>query len=181
MSSAIDLLSQVLAEDDYASPTSAAVGNAPTVVNAMSSVLNFLITDAFDLGEEESLWVGYQLGTVLAPLERLLPDAIMGAVQKEMETQEYSKRMVERGNRFKFGTSASTPVERDPDVKSATISQWVEALSQTILTGYPNLRPMLRASIVGSLYGLLEELGVAEDPRKSRPTRYLPTAVRYLL
>lgn len=179
MTTTIDLLSLLRAEDSNDEfDADLKVIATPSMVNAMSSVLNYIITDAFDLDPEESLWVGYQLGQVLSPLERLIPSALMGAVQQELRTQEYSHRMMSRSSTYQ---GPKIKYVRDPSVRVADLGDWVESLTQIIFASYPNLRPMLQSTIIGSMHGMLAELGVTNDPKTTRPSLYLPTAVRYLL
>lgn len=150
---------------------------ASQTVNALSSVINYIITDAFNLNPEESLWVGYHLGEILSPLKNIIPTAILGAVQREIETGEYSNRMFDRTSRPSYGTDTTFTA----GVRYAPVSDWVEGISEIVLGSYPNLRPMIRSSIVGSIHGLFTELGVGDDPRTSRASSYLPNGVRYLI
>lgn len=147
-------------------------------VSALSSVVNYIITDAFDLTSEESLWVGHHLAQILAPLKDIAPRAILGAVQKEIESGEYSLRMFERSVRTPLPAASA---EFNEAVKYAPVTDWVEGISEIILGSYPDVRPMIRSSIVGSIHGLFTELGVGDNKKNSRPSAYLPTSVRYLL
>ena len=151
--------------------------SAAKTVNAVSSVINFIITDAFNLDPEESLWVSYNLSEILIPLKTIVPTALLAAVQREVNTREYSSRMFERTVRPTYTQTA----EFTPGVRYAPLSDWVEGISEIVLGSYPNLRPMIRSSIVGSIHGLFIELGVGDDPRTSRASIYLPNSVRFLL
>lgn len=151
--------------------------SASKTVNALSSVINFIITDAFNLTPEDSLWVAYHLGEILSPLQNIAPSALLGAVQRELEVGEYSTRMFERTNR----TMYTADPQFSAGVRYAPVSDWVEGISEIVLGSYPYLRPMIRSSIVGSIHGLFTELGVGDDPRQSRASGYLPNGVRYLL
>jgi len=180
MTNAMDLMLQQVFSEDLAEVElmENTEFGMPSAVNAMSSVLNYIITDAFDLDPTESFWIGYELGTILAPLEKLLPLAVLGAVKKEMDTQEYSRRMMTRATNFH---GARNDFQPEVSVSIAPISDWVDSLSDIVLTSYPSLRPMLRSSIIGSIHGLLTELGVTSDPKNTRRSLYLPNAVRYLV
>ena len=151
--------------------------SASKTVNALSSVINYIITDAFNLDGEESLWVAYHLGEILSPLKNILPSAYLGAVQRELECGEYSGRMIEKAKKNNHEESSSFT----PGVRYAPVSDWAEGISEIVLGSYPNLRPMIRSSIVGSIHGLFIELGVGDNPRQSRASSYLPNSVRYLL
>jgi hypothetical protein len=168
---------------DLLQPTPAALeqesfrNEEPTVVNALSSVINYIISDAFMLSSEESMWVGYHLGNIFTPLNSIIPLAILGAVRQEMRTREYSNRMFNR-------TSAIGEVKAPvAGVKYAPIEDWVDAISEIVLSCYPSVRPMIKSAIIGSLHGLLTELGVSANPKdkNARGSQYLPTAVRYRL
>jgi hypothetical protein len=181
MSDARTIFGRVLAEeleddmliDDILNDTE--TGSQPSTVNAISSVLNYIITDAFDLTTEESMWVGYHLGNILSPLNNIIPTALMGAVKQELTNKEYSNRLFKRGN------IETKPVDVVAGVRYAPIEDWVESLSEIILSSYSGLRPMIKSSIIGSIHGLLTELGISSNPKKSRGSLYLPNAVRHLL
>jgi len=147
------------------------------VVNALSSVINYIITDAFNLSTENSLFVAFHLGQIFEPLKHIKPDALLAAVQKEMDCGEYSKRMFQRETM----PIKNTDTSYSTGVRYASVSDWVEGLSEIVLGSYSDLRPMIQSSIVGSIHGLLTELGVGDDPRKSRASQYLPNSVRYLI
>ena len=148
--------------------------------NALSSVINYIITDAFDLHPEESLWVSYYLGQILEPLKTIQADVLLAAVDRELNCGEYSDRMIKR-----VSATPYTHTYEDSafvlGVRYAPVADWVEGISDIILSSYPNLRPMIRSSIVGSIHGLFLELGVSDNPRKSRPSLYLPNSVRFIL
>jgi len=177
MSEAKEILNRVLFEStaDIEAEISTVVPSAKTSVHALGSVLNYILTDAFDLNAEETMWVGYHLGNILSPLNNIIPTALMGAVKQEMMTGEYSNRLFKRDN-----TNGQT-LSQVSGVKYAPIEDWVESLSEVALSGYPTLRPMIKSSIIGSFHGLLTELGISSNARKSRGSLYLPNAVRHLL
>jgi hypothetical protein len=172
MSSTQEILRRALEDDPMI--VEAVNTEAPSAVGSLSSVLNYIITDAFDLSSEESLWVGYHMGILLTPLANLIPTASLGAVRQEMRTKEYSARLFKR-------KEYPDAVKIDSAVKYAPIEDWVESLSEIVLSSYPELRPMIRSSIIGSIHGLLTELGLNSNPKKSRGSLYLPNAVRHLL
>ena len=176
MSETQKILDRVLAEvaDEGLPISDAYTSSPPSTVNALSSVLNYIITDAFNLSAEESVGISYNLGIIFTPLHEIFPSVTLGAVKQEMMTGEYSARLFRRTQ-----TGSSLPSEAN--VKYASVEDWVESLSEVVLTSYPDLRPMISSSIVGALHGLLTELGVSSNPRKSRASLYLPNSVRYLL
>lgn len=159
------------------------VEKAAETANALSSVINYIITDAFNLTPEESLWVAYYLGEILSPLKNLEPSLLLAAVDSELNTKEYSNRMIRKIS-APINHSYQATLESQnftSGVKYAPVGDWVEGISEIVLSSYPNLRPMIRSSIVGSIHGLFLELGVDDNPRKSRASSYLPNSVRYIL
>lgn len=158
-------------------------GSSAEAANALSSVINFIITDAFNLTPEESLWVAYYLGEILSPLKNIEPALLLAAVDNELKTGEYSKRMMKKisdTNNIPY-QAVTVSQNFNSGVKYAPVSDWVEGISEIILSSYPNLRPMIRSSIVGSIHGLFLELGVHDNPRQSRASLYLPNSVRFIL
>lgn len=152
---------------------------AERTVSALSSVVNYIITDAFNLTSEESIWIGMLLNNALEPLKTIIPTATLGAVKQELHNGNYSIRLFERTSTPPNAVTA-TNVIYDADVKYATVSEWTEGICEIILTGYPHLRPILKSRIIGSIYGIFRELGVGDNP-DSRPSLYLPNNIRYLL
>lgn len=147
------------------------------ISNAVSSVMNYILTDAFDLTQEESFWVGYELRSVLAPVSALRPRVYLAAVSQELETGEYSEKLFSRN----WDTAGTGQQNQSSDSRQAPISDWAEMLSEIVLISYPDLRGMITASIIGSIYGILSELGLSDDMRNSRKSQYLPTAIRHLV
>lgn len=149
------------------------------ISNAVASVMNYIITDAFNLTQEESFWVGYELQTTLSPVSALRPRMYLAAVKQELETRDYSVKLFSRKwhENEQNGSLVTDPV----DARQAPISDWAEMLSEIVLVSYPDLRSFIAASVIGSIYGMLTELGLTEDERTSRKSLYLPTAVRHLV
>lgn len=150
---------------------------AERTVSALSSVVNYIITDAFNLTSDESFWVGMMLNTSLEPLKTIIPSATLGAVRQELSIGTYSQRLFERAS---IPANATQPTTYDKNVEYASVSDWTEGICEIILSGYPHLRPILKTRIIGSVYGIFRELGVGETS-KSRPSIYLPTNIRFLL
>jgi hypothetical protein len=146
------------------------------ISNAVASVMNFMITDAFALNQEESMWVGYELSEILKPISALRPRMYLSAVKQELETKEFSEKMFSRD----WATNQPITHEIDPETQ-ASISDWAEMLSEIVLVSYPDLRAFIAASVVGSIYGILTELGLTDNVKTSRNSLYLPTAVRHLV
>lgn len=146
---------------------------------ALSSVLTYIISDAFDLSGEEALWVGYYVGELMLPMTKIKPAAHLLAVQEELKYGEYSNKMFQHTSSDKeSSTNNASTVE---GVKYAPMSTWVEGMSDIIFTSYPNLTPMYRSRIIGSLHGIFTEIGLDNNLKKTRPSLYLPNAIRYLL
>lgn len=146
---------------------------------ALSSVLTYIISDAFDLSGEEALWVGYYIGDLMAPMNKIRPAAQLLAVQEELKYGEYSNKLFRHtSSDTESSTNNSSTVN---GVQYAPMSTWVEGMSDIIFTSYPNLTPMYKSRIIGSLHGIFTELGLDNNLKKTRPSLYLPNAIRYLL
>lgn len=158
-------------------PEASATHSLQDISNAVASVMNYIITDAFNLTQEESFWVGYELQTTLAPVSALRPRMYLAAVKQELETKDYSVKLFSR----KWDDQTSSLVSDPVDARQAPISDWAEMLSEIVLVSYPDLRSFIAASVIGSIYGMLTELGLTEEERTSRKSLYLPTAVRHLV
>lgn len=151
------------------------IANPETISNALSAVINFILTDAFNLTEEENMWVSYHLNSILEPVSILRPRVLLAAVKREVDDKEYSQQLFQRDWR------AAGFLPTESDVRYAPLEDWVEALSEIVLISYPDLRPLLKSSIIGSIHGVMTELGVSENISDSRGSLYLPTAIRHLV
>lgn len=145
------------------------------ISNSVSSVMNYILTDAFDLTQEESFWIGYELRSVLAPVSALRPRVYLAAVSQELDTGAYSEKLFSRNWDMAGKNASNAPT----DSKQASILEWAEMLSEIVLVSYPDLRAFIAASVIGSIYGILTELGLSDDPRTTRKSQYLPTAIRH--
>jgi hypothetical protein len=179
-----DFLNDVAAEDSSFSPEDNLLRlvEADRTVGALSSVLNFIITDAFSLTAEESIWISRLLNNALEPLKEIIPSATLGAVRQEMTNSAYSIRMFERSMQPEFAVGATNSTQSfAKDVKYASASEWTEGICQIVLASYPNVRPAISSRIIGSVHGIFTELGVGEDPKQSRSSAYLPNSIRFIL
>jgi len=149
------------------------------ISNAVASVMNYIITDAFDLAQEESFWVGYQLNTILEPVSALRPRQYLSAVRYELDTKEYSNKLFDR-NWDESGKNSHLLEDEHGNAlsKQAPISEWAEMLSEIVLVSYPDLRAFIATTVIGSIYGVLQELGLSENLTVSRKSLYLPNAIR---
>lgn len=142
-------------------------------LTALRTVLLYSIATPFALLPEESLWAGYHLDEMLAPLMGREPDLVPLAVRQEMFDGTYSLALaaMERQN---------SPIAKfDPTVAHADVNDWAAVLMSTITQCY-SLRPMEESAMHGRLIGLLRELGVG-DPENPRGARFLPNDVRHRL
>lgn len=155
------------------------LSDAEKTVSALANVINYIITDAFELTPEESIWVSRLLHTALDPLKKIIPTATLGAVKQEMNTGEYSLQMFRRNSTPSFTTGTLTD-HYGKNAPQASATDWTEGICQIILDSYPELRPTIKSRVIGSVHGVFAELGVT-DEENSRPSRYLPTSIRYLL
>ena len=171
----LDLPKGLPAQDELPKENKHKKLDAKEVAHAIRSVVNYIVSDAFNLSEEEHLWLGYQLAKIMKPLEFITPTIILGAVRRELNTKEYSERLYN----YKQSSRIFQPAQKF--VRTATLEDWTTVLSSAILSSYPEARPMVQASVVGSIYGMLQELGLSNEVEESRQSMYLPNAVRYAL
>lgn len=140
------------------------------VIRASRTVIVYTIADVFDLTEDEAMWAVYHLDAALKPFAPKKARALASPVRHELESGFYSDCFAKR--------DSANPQVADPTVASADAIDWATALSNVVLESFPH-RPMESSVLIGSISGILTELGVghATHPRASK---YLPNAVRYL-
>lgn len=143
-------------------------------VHAVAVVVNYTISDAFDLSAEESIWVGWHLQSILEPLQEETPEGVQAAVRQELETFNYSNALFDRDK------ETGNLREQVRNVKYASLDEWTEAISEIIFASYPDLRPLAHSRIIGGISGLLCELGITNN-KDSRASLYLPNALRYII
>ena len=139
---------------------------------AMRTVILQVVTEAFDLYDEERLWLGYHLDNLFAPLLELTPHAVPLPVRQEMLDGTYT-RLLELRNVAK----KHNPEQKfNKQVLQASSEEWVEVLLSPVFSSY-QLRPLVESSMRGQMLGLLHELGV-DDLNNPRPTMFLPSDLR---
>jgi len=143
-------------------------------VDAIGTVVHYTLSDAFDLVAEESLWVSWHLKEILDPLQDEHPSAIQAAVKQELDNWAYSNALFNRDQ------DRGSVHRQNGDVKYASLDDWTEAITEIIFASYPDLRPMIKSRIIGSVSGLLFELGL-RNGKDSRASLYLPNALRYIV
>lgn len=158
------------------SPHETEVGKAfdSKTVHAIAVVINYTISDTFDLTMEESIWTGWILQDVLQPLSEIHTESIQAAVKQELSTFIYSNMLFERDQ------ERGSIHKQMKNVKYASLDEWTKAITEIIFASYPDLRPMVAARIIGSISGLFTELGLTND-KTSRASLYLPTTVRHII
>lgn len=148
--------------------------NNDSVIRALRTVTTFLISDVFDLTPEESLWAGYHIDLAFKALSEEEYYAIPAPVILELKKGTYGQLLAGRED------VQARPILASEDVKNASIEDWVDVFMETVITSYPNLRPLNEAKIRGYISGVLEELGVSNETR-ARGSKYLPnTVMNYL-
>lgn len=142
-------------------------------VTALRSVLLYTLTDTFALIPEESLWLGYELGTILAPLEGHATAVVPLPVRQEMLGGAASAALDRLHQR------ATQMLPHDPDAVTATAEQWTSVIMSMVKTCF-DIPAMSELAMQARILGALHELGI-DDPRNPRPSRYLPNDVRFSL
>lgn len=136
--------------------------SAAAHASALRSVLLHLMCDTWDLREEEALWAGFRLDSILSPLLDVMPHTVPFAVRQEMLDGTYSRLVQLRAKAHLVRAN----VTFDPRVIQPTFSEWVETLVNPIESSY-DISPMVLANIRGEIAQLLSDIGVgrAENPR----------------
>lgn len=152
--------------------------NDSVTAKAFSSVLTYIIADAFDLSGDEILKVGYYISDMMSPLEHVKASAVPPVVLEEIKYSRYSQKLF-----TKTDSNVSTTDLKKPliGVRVASLTTWVEGFSDVIFNSYTELTPMYKSRIVGSLQELFSSLGLDNDLSKTRPSIYLPNAIRTLM
>ena len=144
-------------------------------LGALRTVMLYTITDVFALVVEESIWAGYHLDRILAPLIDQQPRMVPLPVRQEMLKGAYSREL----NDLETRAAGVVAIGQDPLTASADLNDWAGVLVEAVAQMY-RLGPMEESALHGQICGLLRELGVG-DPANPRGSRYLPTVVRHRL
>lgn len=137
--------------------------------SAIRVVITYMLVDAFELQEEESMWVHHSLGSILEPLIGSKVKGIPSPVRDELLGNTYSTMLAQH--------SWSNTITPNNNSQQASVQDWGQVLANIIFECY-ELRPLYSASLSTQFVGLLLELGVG-DPQNPRPSQYLPNALRY--
>lgn len=137
------------------------------VANAAAFRIIFIYTiaTAFNLSEEETLWIGYQLDSILSPLLKQKPDTVPFPVRQEMLKETYTFMLEQRTRMNKL---TDKPEMFNNNVLQADLNEWVETLMSVLNTSY-NLPPIVEIKIKSELAEMLASLGVGavKAPRMS--------------
>lgn len=137
------------------------------VANAAAFRTFFIYTlvSAFNLSEEESLWVGYRLDTILSPLLKTKPETVPFPVRQEMLKNTYSFLLEQRSRINKLDVK---PEMFNNNVLTANLNEWVESLMMVLNMSY-NLPPVVEIKIKSELAEMLASIGVGSvvAPRMS--------------
>jgi hypothetical protein len=144
-------------------------------LGALRIVMLYTITDVFGLVAEESMWAGYQLDRILAPLMDQKPRMVPLPVRQEMLSGAYSREL----NDLETRASGISAIGQDPLTASADLNDWAAVLVDAVGQMY-QLGSMEESALQGQVIGLLREIGVG-NPANPRGSRYLPTVVRHRL
>ena len=140
---------------------------------AFRAVLLYTLTYAFDLSEDEIVWTGYHLDTILAPLLEMKAHTVPFAVRQEMLDGAYTRLLElkiskERKQANKLETTVKT--------EQASLEIWVDTLLTPIEISYP-LSGAAEAELRVGISGLLQDLGIGitANPRQAV---FLPVDIR---
>lgn len=143
-------------------------------VKAIGTVMAFTISDAFDLAYTETMWTQWRLDEILQVLERECPTGVQLSVKQELDNFTYSAALFDR---YRMDGKVH---QQNENVKYASLDDWTEALTEIIFDSYKELRPMVKARIIGSISELLKEAGLTNGT-DSRASLYLPNTLRYIV
>lgn len=137
--------------------------------SAFKGALTYMISDSFNLTDEETIWAGYQIKQVLSVFEETYPQALPNAVSHELLTKQYSKSVMRR----KDGIYLSAKDGGEP----ADLKSWVNVIMDMVDSAYrPD--PFEDARIRAQFTSILEDLGVGKS-QNPRAALYLPNAIRW--
>jgi hypothetical protein len=139
---------------------------------AFKIVVLQVMTEAFDLFDEEHMWLGFHLDTMFSPLLDLTPHTVPLPVRQEAQNGTYS-RQLELRHRAKTVRGQAV---FNANVLQATREDWASALLNPVFASYV-MRPLSESSMRGQMLGLLAELGIG-DPGNPRGALFLPTDLR---
>lgn len=139
---------------------------------AFRTVLAYMISDAFALSTNESLWMRRHLSETLSPLDTMTPTRLPIAVRKELFEKSYSKAQ----NMSDLSSLPSMALMYDGKTTSASLADWTGVLVETLNNCY-SFRPMIESVVYGQVNAILREIGIG-DPVNPRGSRYLPNAVK---
>lgn len=157
-----------VADTQHATPITTYTPAAVTA--AYRTVLTQLITDAFTLNQDESLWLRHELTQALAPLTNIPPRRLPMPVRRELLHHAYRDELASIDN-----TTATTTYRHNPH-DPATLTDWVTVLTDTVTHAYA-LSPRVENQLHADFTRILTQLGVSANDGR-RTARYLPSALR---
>lgn len=144
-------------------------------LEALRTVILWTFTDAFGLVTEETMWAGYHLDQILAPLMDKKPRQVTLAVRQEMHDGTYTRALAA----IEARDDRTGGVVYDPEAAKASVNDWAAVVLQMVTECY-QIRPMEESAMHGQIVGLLRDLGI-DHPQNPRAARYLPNDVLYRL
>ena len=164
----MDTVSDVIAKDTGATETP-----KNGSVTALRAVLLYILTDTFALIPDESLWFGYELKGILAPLEGHRTGVLPLAVRQEMLGGTASAALA------RLHQCPQQSLADDPRAVRATAERWATVIMAMVKTCF-DIPALAEVGLQVAILAALHDLGV-DDPTNPRPSRYLPNDVRFSL
>lgn len=143
---------------------------------ALRGVLLYNLAETFDLADEEIVWTGFQLETVVDAVSQSLPVSPTLAMRQEVQSRTYSKLLSIR-------TKAHLPrgnVAHSAKTTTPSLAHWIDALAQPIENAYPDLSGQDYLKIRQKLSHILRNLGISA-PDQPRGCTRLPIELKILL
>jgi len=149
---------------------------APLYARSLRAVLLYNFAETFDLVDEEIVWVGYQLDSIVEILSNLNPDNPTLCMKQEAQDRTYT-------NLLNIRTKAHVPrgnVAHSAKTTTPSLSHWVDAFAQPVENTYTEMSGRDSLHIRKTISNILRNIGVG-DPEMPRGCTRLPIELKMLL
>lgn len=143
---------------------------------SLRAVLLYNLAETFDLVDEEIVWVGYQIDSIVELLEQTTPENPTLSMLQEARDRTYT-------NLLNIRTKAHMPrgnVAHSAATTTPSLLHWVDALVQPLESSYPSMSGKDSLYIRQVIGNVLRDIGVG-DPESPRGCTRLPIELKMLL
>lgn len=141
------------------------------LLQAIRTVTTYTIADVFSLSPEEIFWTSHHVNDALSMFSNSRLSRLQTPVSYELKTKEYSNKL------SRLIENSTQAFSRDTS-KSVDLTDWATVIGSIGAECFDE-RPLVIASYIGKITGILAELGVGHY-QSPRPSNYLPNAIMYL-